>query len=122
MTAVKNKKSLLIVTIMILTICIVSLFGTILGSVEAEAVKESEIEIAHITDLHYYSYSSCYHADPSQEGYKDTDYYKDMQTATQMKYESTSLFAETLQGILREKPDYLLVTVYLLYNCCLPKK
>lgn len=110
MTAVKNKKSLLIVTIMILTICIVSLFGTILGSVEAESVKESEIEIAHITDLHYYSYSSCYHADPSQEGYKDTDYYKDMQTATQMKYESTALFAETLQGILREKPDYLLVS------------
>ena len=110
MNLIKQNKATLFVTLLLILLTIAVFLVSIATSVEAESVKVGEIEIAHITDLHYYSFASCYHGDPNSADYKNTEFYSDMQSATQMKHESTSLFAETIQGIIKESPDYLLVS------------
>ena len=60
MNLIKQNKATLFVTLLLILITIAVFLVSIATSVEAESVKVGEIEIAHITDLHYYSFASCY--------------------------------------------------------------
>ncbi len=99
---------------LIATLIACSLFCGIIcctSSASADSVEfESEFKIAHITDIHYFPYSDCYHGEVNTPEYLATEFYKSIASDTKLINQAGTLLSATILSIIQEMPDYLVVS------------
>lgn len=107
-----SKKNLRALSILVM---FVAFIGIILCSTlnytyaDSNILKDGEITIAHITDLHYFAYEDCYLGE-EDEYYKTTTFYKNISKDTKLIKQAGTLLNATIQNLLVQKPDYLIVS------------
>lgn len=110
------KKKYLVALVVVLLLALVggltACAVTVADASEGTFVAEESVTIAHITDTHYYPLAYCY----GSSDITKTDYEGKIISGTKPMPENHLLNVESMKQILKQKPDYIVVTGDLTYD------